>query len=63
MNTLIKKISIIALAVPVMAGIPAVLAGCDNKETILDVETPDGELEVERDKDTGSVDVEVEKNE
>lgn len=33
--------------------------GCDRKEKILDIETPNGDIEVERSKDTGKVDVEV----
>ncbi|MEQ8846448.1 hypothetical protein [Botrimarina sp.] len=33
--------------------------GCDNKETMLDIDTPDGGVEVQRDRDTGEVDVEV----
>lgn len=40
----------------------AATTGCDNKETVLDVETPDGELEVTRDRDTGEVEVETENN-
>lgn len=35
------------------------LAGCDNKEEVLDIETPNGEVEVEQDQDTGAIDVEV----
>lgn len=38
---------------------PATIVGCAQKETILDVETPRGEVEVERDLKTGKVDVEV----
>ncbi|QDT41672.1 hypothetical protein Pan241w_17350 [Gimesia alba] len=37
------------------------LTGCDNKEKVLDVETPGGEIEIERDKDSGAVGVEVDK--
>ncbi|MEX0939146.1 MAG: hypothetical protein WDZ59_14895 [Pirellulales bacterium] len=33
--------------------------GCEREENVLDVETPDGELEVNRDKDDGSIEVEV----
>ncbi len=32
---------------------------CDRKETVLDVDTPGGELKVEKDKDTGAVNVEI----
>lgn len=34
--------------------------GCDNKEEVLDVETPTSELEVTEDPETGETDVEVE---
>ncbi len=36
---------------------------CDRKEKVLDVDTPGGGIEVERDKDTGAIDVEVEDKE
>jgi hypothetical protein len=36
--------------------------GCERKEKILDIETPRGEIEVERSIDTGEVDVEVNEN-
>lgn len=49
--------SVAAVACFAMAG------GCENKEPIVDVETPAGEVEVERDRDTGAVDVEVTDNE
>jgi hypothetical protein len=35
--------------------------GCERKEKVIDVETPGGDVEVERNIDTGAVDVEVEK--
>lgn len=34
-------------------------AGCENKETLLDVETPSGQVEVEEDQDTGAIDVDA----
>ncbi|MEX2091939.1 MAG: hypothetical protein WD971_04635 [Pirellulales bacterium] len=39
------------------------LAGCERKETekVIDVETPGVDVKVERNKDTGKVDVEVER--
>ena len=38
----------------------AITLGCDNKEKVLDVEGPaGGEVEIERDRDTGEVDVDV----
>ena len=35
-------------------------AGCNRKEKVLDVKTPGGGIEVERDKKTGDVDIQVE---
>lgn len=35
------------------------LAGCDRKEEVLDVETPEGDVEVERDPVTGETDVDA----
>lgn len=39
------------------------LSGCERKEKVLDVETPAGGLEIEKDKDSGSVGIEVKKKE
>jgi hypothetical protein len=36
-----------------------VLGGCERKETLVDVETPNGGVEVERNVDTGKVEVEA----
>ena len=38
----------------------AILPGCNNKETLLDVDTPDGGVEIQRDKGDGSITVDVE---
>ena len=44
----------------ILSLIAAITLGCDNKETVLDVEGPNGGgVEVERDRDTGAVDVNV----
>lgn len=38
----------------------ALTVGCDNKEKVLEIEGPrGGEIEVERDRDTGAVDVDA----
>lgn len=37
--------------------------GCEKKETLLDIETPRGEVEVERDPDSGDISVEAERTE
>jgi hypothetical protein len=41
-------------------GIAAV--GCSDKEKVIDIETPGGQVEVERDRKTGEVDVEATDN-
>ena len=46
-------------AVTLMAVVAVSAVGCDTKEKVLDIETPGGEVEVERDRDTGDVEVEV----
>ena len=44
------------------AGLSAcALTGCERKEKVIDVETPGTDVEVKRNKDTGKVDVEVER--
>jgi hypothetical protein len=45
---------------PAILGLSVLVAlGCENKEKVLDVETPGGQVEVERNRDTGAVDVDV----
>lgn len=39
------------------------LAGCDTKEEVLDIETPGGSVEVNRDRSSGDVEVDVDKDE
>jgi hypothetical protein len=49
---------------PILLGFAiAFSTGCENKETVLDVETPRGQVEVERDRDTGEVDVQATRDE
>jgi hypothetical protein len=58
-----KEIATAFVMPPILLGLALAAAlslGCDNKETVLDVETPGGGVEVERDRDTGAVDVDVE---
>lgn len=50
------------LVIGLLAGSLLALVACDRKEKVLDVETPGGSVEVERDVDTGDVDVKVEKD-
>lgn len=49
---------------PMLLGIAMLVSlGCENKEKIVDIETPRGQVEVERDRDTGEVDVDATKKE
>lgn len=59
MKTLTKLLTPTLLGCTLMLGAAAVQVGCEHKEKLIDIETPRGEVEVERDKDTGDVDVEV----
>lgn len=54
--------SFVLFAAMTLSTTMATTIGCDNKEKVLDVETPGGEVEVERDKDTGETEVEVNDN-
>lgn len=47
---------------PMLLGMAMLVSvGCENKEKVLEVETPNRTLEVERDRDTGDVEVQVDK--
>jgi hypothetical protein len=49
---------------PLLLGLALLFSlGCENKEKVLDVETPRGQVEVERDRDTGEVDVDATRKE
>ncbi|MEJ7592641.1 MAG: hypothetical protein WKF77_13910 [Planctomycetaceae bacterium] len=47
------------MIVMVLCGSLSGFAGCDRKEKVIDIETPAGDFEVERSKDTGKVDINV----
>ncbi|HJQ79747.1 MAG TPA: hypothetical protein VJ828_07315 [Lacipirellulaceae bacterium] len=53
-----RLIAAATLAFSVCIG-AASFVGCERKERVLDVQTPEGSLEVDRNIDTGEVDVEV----
>ncbi len=40
-------------------GISLIFVGCTNKETLLDVDTPSGGVQVQQDKSDGSVTIDV----
>ena len=49
---------------PILLGLAMLFSlGCENKEKVLDIETPGGQVEVERDRDTGAVDVQATEDE
>jgi len=51
-----------AVAVILACGFVGGFVGCENKEKILDIKTPNGHIEVERSRTTGEVDVDVNKD-
>jgi hypothetical protein len=45
---------------PLVLGVAiACSAGCENKDKVLEVDTPEGEVDVTRDRDTGEIDVDA----
>ena len=49
---------------PILIGLAILVsAGCENNETLLDAETPEGQVEVERNRNTGEVSVDVTEDE
>jgi len=42
-----------------LLGAACLTTGCERKEKVLEIETPGTSIDVERNKDTGEVDVEV----
>jgi hypothetical protein len=57
----LRLLSITSLAPAALAIGLLGAAGCSNKEKVLDVETPRGQVEVTRDRDTGEVNVDATK--
>ena len=43
-----------------LLGLVSLTAGCERKEKVLDIETPEGSIEVERSRDTGEIEIETE---
>lgn len=48
----------LVLAAPVALSM-FLIAGCENDREILDVETPDGGVEIEQDRDDGDIEIET----
>jgi hypothetical protein len=57
MNFIPNALRLLALVAATFAGF--LLVGCDNKETLLDVDTRGGGVEVQRDRGTGEVTVDA----
>jgi hypothetical protein len=58
-----KRLPITAASIFFGAGITlGLVAGCERKERVLDIQTPGADVEVDRNIDTGEVDVEVDKD-
>ena len=56
-SSLSTGVRLLATGLVLCAGL---LAGCEREETLLEIETPDGGVEVQRNIDSGKIDVEVE---
>ncbi len=46
-------------AIPLVIGSVIIVGGCEQKEKVIDIETPAGDIEVERTKGSGKVDVDI----
>ena len=57
MKSIEGLVRVLAVMVALFAGF--LFVGCDNKETIMDVDTPSGGVEIERDRATGEMTVDV----
>ena len=49
----------ILLSIPLVLGSMITITGCEQKEKVIDIETPAGNIEVERSKQNGKVDVDI----
>ena len=46
-------------AIPLAIGSVTTISGCEQKKKVVDIETPAGDIEVERTKGTGKVDIDI----
>ncbi len=60
-NKVQSQVALLLIDIALLAGLLIVVAfsGCDRKEKVMEVNTPDKNVEVTHDKDTGKVDVTV----
>jgi hypothetical protein len=61
-RSLSSVLATVALAFSTFLGAVS-FVGCERKERVLDIETPGADVEVDRNIDTGEVEVDVNKNE
>jgi hypothetical protein len=47
------------ISLPLVLGSMTAITGCEQKEKVIDIETPAGHIEVERSKGSGKVDVDL----
>ena len=46
-------------SIPLVIGSVITITGCEQKEKIIDIETPAGDIDVDRTKGSGKVDVDI----
>lgn len=46
-------------AIPLVIGSAITISGCEQKEKVIDIEIPAGDIEVERTKGSGKVDIDI----
>ena len=46
-------------SIPLVIGSVIIVGGCEQKEKVIDIETPAGNIEVERTNGSGKVDVDI----
>jgi hypothetical protein len=56
--TKLLRITAVSCATVMFAVVPFTIAGCDQDREVMEVETPQGEVEVEEDADAGALEVE-----
>lgn len=56
--TKLLRMTAVSFATAMFAVVPFTIAGCDQDRDVMEMETPEGEVEVEEDVDTGALEVE-----
>jgi hypothetical protein len=58
MNSIHRRLTMF-LAIPLIIGSVISISGCEPKEKVIDIDTPAGNIEVERTKGNGRTDVDI----